>query len=311
MLVGGIMWLKAFSFTQRMVDYTGLFSNIGGLQSGDPVTVNGLRKGTVARIELRGALVAVHFRLDSDVYFTDSCRVTVKNVGLMGERKIDITLSDRGTRRLPNERGKVREYIRGGFDSGIAEALGMLGDFMADASALVEDVSTILEHTLGNDEFIDFWDRTVVRLDTIVEVVDRLLQGNDANINHIVRDLRSTTRTLDNIVVQNRAGINSIVSNTDTLTDRAANLMFDLDSLLADLKSITSKIDTGDGSIGSLLNDGTTMEELMATIAVLDTLLSEVRVDGLRLRARIGPFGAVSERRHRRATAATTENEGR
>jgi len=299
MLVAGVMWLKAFSFTQQMVDYTGLFSNVGGLQSGDPVTVNGLRKGTVSRIELRGSMVAVHFRLDSDVHFTDSCQLAVKNVGLMGERKVDITLSDKGTRRLPNERGQVREYIRGGFDSGIAEALGLLGDFMSDASDLVEDVSVILEQTLGNDDFKDFWDRTIVRLDTIVEVVDRLIQGNDANVNHIIRDLRSTTRTLDRIVVDNRTGINNIVSNADTLTDRAANLMFDLDSLLADLKSITAKIDTGDGSIGSLLNDGTTIEELMATIAVLDTLLGEVREDGLRLRVRLG-FG---DRRRQRAAS--------
>ena len=310
MLVAGIMWLKAFSFTQRMVYYTGLFSNIGGLQAGDPVTVNGLRKGTVARIELHGSLVAVHFRLDSEVYFTDSCQVTVKNVGLMGERKVDIMLSGKGTRRQPNlSRTEVREYIRGNFDSGIAEALGMLGDFMGDASALVEDVSTILEQTLGNDEFMDFWDRTVVRLDTIVEVVDRLIQNNDASINHIVRDLRSTTRTLDNIVVQNRSGINNIVANADTLTDRAANLMFDLDSLLVDLRNITSKIDTGGGSIGHLLNDATTIEELMATIAVLDTLLGEVREDGLRLRVRLG-FGERRRERQRAATAAA-QNEGR
>jgi phospholipid/cholesterol/gamma-HCH transport system substrate-binding protein len=303
MLVGGIMWLKAFSFTKRMVNYTAVFSNIGGLQSGDPVTVNGLRRGTVASIELHGALVAVHFRLDQEVPFTDSSTIAVKNIGLMGERKIEISLSDKGTRFQPNEGRQVRQYIGGSFDSGIAEALGMLGDFMTDASALIDDVSLLLATTLGSPDFKDFYDRTVIRLDTIVEVVDRLLQNNDDKVDQIVSGLRSTTRNLDLIVAQNRSGIGNIVSNTDTLTAKAADLMFDLDSLLIDLKSITAKIDTGSGAVGQLINDSTTMEDLMATVAKLDTLLNEVRDDGLRLRVRLG-FGDRKKRRAEEAREA-------
>ena len=296
--VAGIMWLKAFSFTQQMVNYTAVFSNIGGLQAGDPVTVNGLRKGTVAGIELYGSLVAVHFRLEKNVPFTDSAEVAVKNIGLMGERKVEISLSDKGTRFQPNEGRNVRQYIRGNFDSGIAEALGMLGDFMGDATALIDSVSSLLEQTLGSPEFKDFYDRTVVRLDTIIEVVDRLLETNEKKIDQIVNSLRTTTRNLDVIVADNRTGINNIVANADTLTARAADLMFDLDSLIADLQSITGKIDTGNGAIGQLINDSETIEELMRTVAKLDTLLGEVRDDGLRLRVRLG-FG---EKRRQKAT---------
>jgi len=290
LLIGGIMWLKAYSFTQKMVNYTAVFSNIGGLQVGDPVAVNGLKRGSVAGIELYGSLVAVHFKLDSDVPFTDSAVVAVKNVGLMGERKVEISLSDKGKRWEPNSGKRVRQYIKGSFDSGIAEAIGMLGDFMTDASALVDSVSVLLTATLSSPEFKDFFDRTVVRLDTIVEVVDRLLKDNDEKVNQIVGSLRTTTRNLDAIVVQNRSGINNIVGNADSLTNRAADLMLDLDSLLADLKSITAKIDAGSGSVGQLINDSTTVGELMTKVAKLDTLLNEVRDDGLRLRVKLG-FG--------------------
>ena len=301
--VGGIMWLKAFSFTQKMVNYTAVFSNIGGLQAGDPVAVNGLKKGTVSRIELHGSLVAVHFKLDNEVPFTDSAVVSVKNVGLMGERKVEISLSDKGTLLEPNRDGKVTQYIKGNFDSGIAEALGMLGNFMEDASALVDSVSILLEATLGSPEFKDFYDRTVVRLDTIIEVVDRLLENNEKKVDNIVQSLRTTTKNLDVIVANNKAGINNIVENTDSLTARAANLMFELDSLLADLQSITQKIDTGNGAIGQLINDSTTIKELMTTIDKLDTLLNEVRDDGLKLRVKLG-FGERKKQREEAKKAA-------
>lgn len=288
--VGGIMWLKAFSLTEKMVEYTAVFSNIGGLQAGDPVAVNGLKKGAVSKIELYGSFVAVHFKLDSSVPFTDSSIVAVKNIGLMGERKVEISLSEKGTLYEPNDGNKVSQYIKGNFDSGIAEALGMLGYFMEDASALIDSVSVLLEATLGGSEFKDFYDRTVVRLDTIVEVVDRVLENNENKVEQIVQSLKTTTNNLDVIVSQNQAGINNIVANADTLTDKAADLMFDLDSLIGDLQNITQKIDTGNGTIGQLLNDSTTVEELMTTVDKLDTLLNEVRDDGLKLRIKLG-FG--------------------
>jgi phospholipid/cholesterol/gamma-HCH transport system substrate-binding protein len=289
-LIGGIMWLKAYSFTRQMVNYTAVFSNVGGLQTGDPVAVNGLKKGTVSSIELYGSLVAVRFKLDREVPFTDSAIVTVKNIGLMGERKVEISLSDRGVRYEPDEGRNIRQYIPGRFDSGIAEALGMLGDFMGDATALVDSVSSLLSATLGSSEFKDFYDRTVIRLDTIVEVVDRLLVNNDEKVNNIINGLQRTTRNLDAIVAENRGGISSIVSNTDSLTDRAANLMLDLDSLLLDLRSIAAKVDTGSGTIAQLINDSTTVEELKYTVAKLDTLIDEVQEYGLRLRVKLG-FG--------------------
>lgn len=294
--VGGVMWLKAFSFTQKMVDYTAVFSNIGGLQAGDPVSVNGLKKGTVSRIELYGSLVAVHFKLDNDVPFTDSSIVAVKNVGLMGERKVEISLSDKGTRIEPNKGRNVNKYVKGNFDSGIAEALGMLGNFMEDASMLVDSVSVLLSSTLGSPEFKDFYDRTVVRLDTIVEVIDRLLENNDDKVDRIVNSLKTTTQNLDVIVAENKTGINNIVVNADSLTARAADLMFDLDSLLSDLQSITQKIDTGNGTIGQLVNDSTTIDELMTAVDKLDTLLNQVRDDGLKLRVKLG-FGERKKQR--------------
>jgi phospholipid/cholesterol/gamma-HCH transport system substrate-binding protein len=295
-LIGGIMWLKAYSFTKKMVDYTAVFSNIGGLQAGDPVSVNGLKKGAVSYIELYGSLVAVYFKLDKEVPFTDSAVVTVKNIGLMGERKVEISLSDKGTLYEPNNGKTVRQYIKGRFDSGIAEALGMLGDFMADASVLVDSVSVLLEATLGSNEFKDFYDRTVIRLDTIIDVVDRLLQNNDKNVDNIINNLNKTVRNLDVIVSENKKGINSIVTNTDSLTDRAALLMLDLDSLLTDLRSVTAKIDTGNGSVGQLVNDSTTVDELMKTVAKLDTLINEVQGYGLKLRVKLG-FGEKKKKK--------------
>ena len=288
MLIGGIMWLKSFSFTQKMVSYTAVFSNIGGLQVGDPVSANGLKKGTVSSIELYGSLVAVRFKLDKTVPFTDSAVVTVKNIGLMGERKIEISLSDKGTLYIPDEKDNVSQYIKGNFDSGIAEAFGMIGDFMVDASGLVDSVSTLLAATLGSREFREFYYRTVIRLDTILDVVDRVLENNDDKVDYIVNSLQKTVKNIDVIITENKKGVKSIVTNTDSLTYRASDLMIELDTLLTDLRGISRKIERGKGTVGQLVNDSATINEVMKTLSKLDTLINEVEDYGLKLRIKLG-----------------------
>jgi len=62
------------------------------------------------------------------VPLTDSSKITVQNIGLMGERMVGVQLSGKGALCKPNGKGKNgTTYINGYFDTGIAEAMGMVG----------------------------------------------------------------------------------------------------------------------------------------------------------------------------------------
>ena len=176
-LIAGVLWLKEVSVSRKLVSYTVLFPNIGTLQIGDPVTVNGVRRGAVSDVYLHKARVAVTIKLDKNVVFTDSSVVTVQNIGLMGERMVGIHLSEKGTPYVPDTK-KKKTYIHGYFDSGIAEAMGMLGDVLTEALSLVDTVQEIIHKTVGDTEFVEFFTTIVQRLDTVVYLVDLLLEEN-------------------------------------------------------------------------------------------------------------------------------------
>jgi len=97
-LVAGLVWLKEASIANKMVNYMVIFPEVGTLQLGDPVYVNGVKKGTVSKIELRGTEVATVLNLDKKINMTDSVRVSVVNVGLLGERGIGVTCRPTGRR---------------------------------------------------------------------------------------------------------------------------------------------------------------------------------------------------------------------
>lgn len=287
LLVAGVIWLKEVSLTRKNVQYTMLFPNIGGLQKGDPVTVNGVKRGTVSSIYLYNSQVAVAVKLDDAVPFTDSSSVMVQNVGLMGERKIEIALSPKGEKYTPDLENDTT-FIVGSFDTGIAEAIGMLGNIMQDAGGLLDTVEMILGATVGDPKFLEFFDNAVERLDTISIVVDRLLTKNEQKLNILVTDLKKSGNTVRTILTDNQAHFNTISENTEVLTQNAINLTTELDSIMMQAESIAAKIDTGNGTVGQLLNSEELAVQLENTLEQLDTLLAITEEDGLKLRVKLG-----------------------
>jgi len=288
-LLSGVIWLKKISLTRSMVTYTVLFPKIGGLQTGDPVRINGVENGSVTSIRLKDAEVAVQFKIDSEIPFTDSATITVNNIGLMGERGIEVVLSRAGTEHIPNVKGEEPDqYIPGFYDSGISEAIGMLGNIMGEAQGLIDTVQYILGSTVGDDQFIQFWGDAVQRLDTMTLVLERIVTTNENQIDGIVTDMKSVSNQLDEILATNSNGISSIVSNADTLTQEVRDIMGEADSLLLGIQELVSRVDSGDGTIAQLLNNDDLSVEMRATLQGLDEIIDEIDSDGLKLRVKLG-----------------------
>ncbi len=150
----GALWIKSISVVSDETQYTLLFSNIGGLQQGDIVSVNGVVQGTVDRIYLQESQVAVQIGINKDVQFTDSSTVAVANVGLFGERKVEISLSSKGDLYAPDT-DSVVNFIRGEYQTGLSEAIGMAGNLLQQADTVLTSIDRIVDtlHSgnLGND----------------------------------------------------------------------------------------------------------------------------------------------------------------
>ncbi len=284
-LISGVLWLKETSIARKMVEYTILFPNIGVLQEGDPVTVNGVKKGIVSKIGFHKSQVSVIIKLDNDVKFTDSSPVTVQNIGLMGERQVGILLSEKGTIYKPNTKERTT-HIQGYFDSGIAEAMGMLGGVLDEVLALVDTVKKIVYQTVGNEEFIIFFQTIVHRLDTIVYLVENLVEENESGINATLDNVHAMTVDLKNLVETNRANMDNILDNGAQLTSSALTIAYRIDSIVVSVNNIVSDIEAGRGSIGMLIEDETIIRDLKESLVSLDSLVTDVNENGLKLRVK-------------------------
>lgn len=285
-LIAGVLWLKEASLARKMGHYTVLFPNIGTLQVGDPVTVNGVKRGTAAKITLSGSKVAVVMKLDKEVVLTDSCDIRVQNIGLMGERMIGIRLSEKGTRIEPDTKGKT-SHIEGAFDSGIAEAMGMLGGVLANVMTLVDTVQCIINQTVGDTAFLTTFRHVVDRLDTISFLVEDLVAENKSDLDAIVSNLHAITKDTRELLAANAPHVNSMMENGAELTDKAKAIADKADNIASTVQSMMTDIEQGKGAVGKLMQDEKLVDDLKATILGLDTLVREINESGLRLRVKL------------------------
>jgi phospholipid/cholesterol/gamma-HCH transport system substrate-binding protein len=288
-LITGVLWLKEVSVARKMARYTALFPNIGSLQVGDPVKVNGVKMGSIARIALDKTKVRVAMSLDRSVTLTDSAVVTVQNIGLMGERNIMIQLSDKGTTYLPDRtRDPAAPILVGYFDTGIAEAMGMIGTVLGDVRVVVRNVQTILDNTVGDTSFVIFFRAVVGRLDTVTMLAQSLVQTNEQPINQSVANIREATGDMRRLLSENRENINVLLANGTQLSTQAVRIASDVESLTVSLQQMVDEVERGEGTVGKLFKDESFYRDLQKTVAKVDTLATDVEERGLKLRIKFG-----------------------
>jgi len=294
-LVAGILWLKEVAVSSKMVSYSVLFPNISTLQAGDPVSVNGVKTGSVRAIRLRGQKVAVVIDIDRDVALTDSSRIVVQNIGLMGERGVGIALSNKGTVIKPITR-RDTTYIEGFFDTGIAEAMGMLGAVLGEVEVLAGNVSSIVGSTIGDTVFLKLFHTMVARLDTVTNIANRIVVKNQPLLNKSIQNITAVSSDLKSLLDNNSNHIDSIMANGHALTGYALSIASRVDSLSSTVKQMVDEVDRGEGSIGMLVKDEQFYRDLKKTVLDLDTLVTQVQDDALKLRIRLG-FGKPKKNR--------------
>jgi phospholipid/cholesterol/gamma-HCH transport system substrate-binding protein len=295
-LVFGVLWLKEALVAKKMVSYTVLFPNVGTLQLGDPVMTNGVTKGRIKNIHLRDNYVAAVISLEKDITLTDSCVVRVQNIGLMGERGIGIELRKSGTPYRPSLKQDTT-FLHGSFDTGIAEAMGLMGTVLSDVAVLLGDVSAIMRETVGDTAFIALFKKLSKRLDTLTSVAEKLVVKNGPLVDKSINNLSVATTQLRDLLDSNRDHIDAIMANGETLSAYSINLMGRVDSLTSSIHGIVNDVENGEGALGMLIKDEQFSSDLRQTVANVDTLVREVQDDALKLKIRLKLFGSDKKKR--------------
>ncbi len=263
----GIIWIKEYRFNVERYKYGVLFPNVGALGVSDPVTVLGVKKGTVESIILSGGDVLVTFNLTTDVKLKKDAKFTVMNIGLRGERFVDVSPGH------SPELLDLSKPVEGFYDTGIPEVMGMAGQMLDEIRRLVAH----LEGIFGTEWSQESIRETIKDLRKLSGDLVTLLDRNKDKLEKTVTDLSYTSSELKDLVERNKAKLQSSVDNFTSSSARLDTITTTLSSLSVSLKNLTQKIESGEGTFGKLVNDSTLYNDLRKTTKNVDELITDIK----------------------------------
>lgn len=266
-LIFGIIWIKEYRPGVKRYDCRVLFPNIGSLSVGDPVRVLGVKKGEVENIDLSGNEVLVKFSLTSDVELRSDAEITVKNLGLMGERFVDISP---GSSDSPLD---LSIPARGYYDTGISEVMGMMGQVMVEMRQLI----SVFQSAVGSEEGEPLLVKIVNDMEKITNDLRELTENNKDKMGRSVEDLSVASGKLREFVEKNESKLETIVDNLDKSSSTFKESGANIDSISAAVKELVYDLKKGEGTLGRAMTDEALYERLLKTTSNLDSLITDLK----------------------------------
>ncbi|MBC8310995.1 MAG: MCE family protein [Candidatus Marinimicrobia bacterium] len=258
----GIMYVQDITLKKSNYSFTVIFENVQGLNEGDDVNMLGKRIGKVSRAKIIGQKIAVELSIDNSFAFkipVDS-KIEVKSEGLMGSKyvSIDPGVNDKKYILAGETVEGQREYDFSEITPGIMPITQDIGVF-----------ARRLKATLGEEEK-DRIRNTILNIESLTSELDGFVKGyrdvlskpERESLKEIVNNLKSASESIkakvDNDLSQILSGFKNVSDQSGDLKQAIINLKSSSESLNTSSKkfeSILNKIDSGEGTLGKMVND--------------------------------------------------------
>ena len=277
-LVFGVNYLKGVNILNDNSDFYAVYENIGGLQIGSPVLVNGYKVGMVSNIDLlteknQNLLVTISLDNEFDMAKNTVCKIV--NQDLMGTKGIALILGDTdelvtgGDTLISGIEGSLQDEVNAQIlplKNKAEELIGSIDSVMMIVTAVLnKDTRDNLRNSLSSlDKTFELMSQTMVKVDSIVYI-------NDDRITKVVKNLESISSNLES----SNGEIKTILTNFATLSDSLVKA--DIATVLQNVSDITAKINNGEGSIGLFLKDDKIYANFEKSTRELASLLEDIK----------------------------------
>ena len=226
-IVAGSLQYDKLPFVNSVEQYSAYFAEAGGLRTGAPVQVAGLRVGSVSNIDLEGARVLVTFKVDKKIRLGDRSEAAIKTKSLLGAKLLNVTPLGDGqlTQAIPLERTKSPYQLP-----------DALGDLSSTISGLNTDQVSESLATLAQT-----FSETPPDIKIAVDGVARFsetLDKRDAQLRALLNDANKAT----SVLAQRSDQVVSLIANTNALLAELRTQSAALGQISGHLSSVAKQL---------------------------------------------------------------------
>jgi phospholipid/cholesterol/gamma-HCH transport system substrate-binding protein len=195
-------------------------------------------------------------------------RVSLKSVGIMGERFVSVTL---GSSPQVVASG---DTIDGDFLMGLSEVMAEAGSIFSE----LRETSTTLREILDGFTQDGKLQSGVDNLAKASGDLRKIVAESSPKVARTIAGMERVSARLDSLVSMHYASMDSSLAGFGRTGQKMDVVAEDLGRASADLREITERLRQGQGSLGKLLADDQFIDHLNATITELDSLITDIKL---------------------------------
>jgi phospholipid/cholesterol/gamma-HCH transport system substrate-binding protein len=286
-LIWGVMYLKGLEFfTNKRVVYA-TYTRVNGLVVSNPVVISGLKVGQVKALYFstrdRGKIVAELY-LVNDYPIPKNSTAVITSSDLLGSKEVAIVLGD------SKEMIKEGDTLNASTEATLGEELNQqIVPLKKKTEKLISSIDTLVgtlqqvlnEKTVNNlAQSIQHVKDALQNLAHLTYNIDTLVGGEKARLSQIIINVESISNNLK----QNNDKINHIFTNFSNISDSLAKMNIpttfgQVNTAIRDLSQVIDKVNKGNGSLGSLINNNNLYQELTKAAKDLNLLLEDIKAN--------------------------------
>lgn len=273
LFVMGYSFLKATPLFNNSKIFYAVYKHVGGLQPGTQVSINGFNVGNVNNITFKNGSgnLLVAFSVDSKFEFSKNSIAELYDTGIIGGKGIQINPVFDGA-----PVAKSGDTLSSNIKPGLTD---LLQQKLAPLQSKIEGAVSNADSLLINFN------------DVLDEETKRNLRESIQGLNVTVQSFQSSAATLNSLLADNKNKLDSSITNINTITTNfsaisdsiaqvgLSNTIRNLEATIGNLDKMLAKIESGEGTLGKLVNNDELYNNLSEASKELDLLLQDFRLN--------------------------------
>lgn len=276
-----LSWTKNFSVSSSDLEYKVMFSNVSGLEEGNDVTVNGVKKGNVIDFDVYKTYVIVTIRVSKDVKLKKDAVISLEMTDLMGGRKIEINPG------YSEEALSMEAIHRGEYRTDISGLVGLFSEVKDKLDNILRELTITLtgfNKLAGDESFIMNVKGSVENFNRLSMNMEQILLENRDNFKQISENTREITEETKSFINENKTTLRQTINQMNSLVYKS-------DSLITAINQIAQETRESKNNLGKILYDDSlyiNLTESMTRLKELsEILLFQLKTDGISIDADI------------------------
>src|SRR4051812_35556015 len=269
-LILGILWLVPGGLKPGYPLYT-RFAWGQNLKQGQPVLLAGVTVGVIRDVNLRrDGYLDVMLSIDDKYTIPKGSKAAVKAVGIFGDVAVALTPPIP----IPSASYAEGDTVPPGVPAAdIDQILSKVDSITGSANAMLKAIhSQVVEAGTLRD-----LQKAVTSASALSAQIQRTLADQSRELTATQASVRQSLAHINSLTDSTK--INAIVDNFRAATDSAKKLISGLDSTNRQVRSLITKVQDPNGTIGKLLSDSLLYTDVRRLLATSDSLIADIKAN--------------------------------